>query len=232
MRKLLILGISTLILSTYSCEKDDLTVPTRVDIAFSMDSFTVNGSTKSGSSFVIDEGTIVVESIDFDGRRDAGDDYFFTSEFETPLKSEMHNRLMNQYVSYDVPQGVYSRIEFNLSLGDGNEDALCLKGKYHRGPIDDVPIRFEYEYQEQIRIMARNRQNSEQIVLDSKSGVTADIIFDVPYLFKVVSMNMIHNAETVQIDGEEVILINNEFNTDIFYVLVARLDNSMRVIFE
>jgi len=234
MRKIISLVIFSLILFTYSCEKDELTEPTKVDLEFSMDSYTGYGQygSKSGSSFEINEGVMIIESIEFDGRRDEGEDYFFTSDFSEPLITEMHNKYTNKDVSYDIPQGVYNRIELNFSIGDGNENALCLQGHYQRGPLDDVEIRFEYAFQEQIRIRAKNSMNNEQIVLKSNSDVKANVIFDAAHLFKIVSMNMINNAETTQVEGENIILINNENNIDIFNVLVTRLDNSIRVIFD
>jgi len=234
MRKIISLVIFSLILVSYSCEKDELTEPTKVDLEFSMDSYTDYGQNgpKSGSSFEINEGVMIIESIEFDGRRDEGEDYYFTSDFSEPLIAELHNKYTNQNVAYDIPQGIYNRIELNFSIGDGNENALCLQGQYQRGPLDDVEIRFEYAFKEQIRIRAQNNMNNEQIVLKSNSDIKANVIFDAPHLFKIVSMNMIKNAETTQEDGKNLILINNENNIDIFNVLVTRLDNSIRVIFD
>jgi len=228
MRKAIYLGVISLVFIFSSCEKDDLTEPVEVDFIFTMDSFQVDGNAKSNSSFEIDEGTIVISEIEFDGRRDQGDDYYFTDGLSTPVTAQMHNRFMSQNIAYDIPQGVYNRIELNLSLGDTSGYALRLEGRYQKGPIDEVSIVYEYKFQEQIRIRARNNQGNEQVVLSRNSNVNANVVFDVPYLFQLVNMNMIQNAEVT----DEVIYINNETNTDIFNLLATRLDNSMRVVFD
>jgi len=232
MKAVMYLVIISFFVIVASCEKEDYTLPTTVDFEFTMDSYHMEGNNKSGSSFDIDKGSILITATEFDGRRDQGGDYYFTSEFSTPVKAELHNQTMSQFISYDIPQGVYNRIELNLSLGDGNEDALCLEGKFRRGPMDDVSIRFEYAFQEQIRITAKNYQGNETVVLAQNEPVKARVIFDASYLFQLINMNMFQNAETFQIDGENVILINSEKNTDIFNLLVTRLDNSVRVVFE
>jgi len=214
-----------------SCEKEDYTKPVEVSFEFTMDSLQLNESPKSGS-FTIDKGTLIVQTFEFDGRRDQGDDYYFTSEFSTPLRAELHNQNTNQNVSFDIPQGIYNRIEINLSLGDGNENALCLEGSFRRGPFDEVPILFEYAFQEQVRITARNKQDSEQIVLSTDNPVKATIRINVPNLFQFVNMNMIRNAEMVQENGVDVIKINNENNNSIFNLIATKLDNSIQVVFE
>lgn len=214
-----------------SCEKDEYTKPIEVSFGFTMDSLQLDESTKS-SSFTIDKGNLVVETLEFDGRREQGDDYFFTSEFSTPLQAGLHNQIMNQNVSYDIPQGIYNRIELTLSIGDGNENALCLEGNFNRGPFDEVPVLFEYAFQEQIRINARNKEGGEQIVLSKDNPVKATVRINVPNLFQFVNMNMIKNAETVQINGQEVIRINKETNNTIFNLIATKLDNSIQVVFE
>ena len=139
---------------------------------------------------------------------------------------------MNQNVSYDIPQGIYNRIELTLSIGYGNENALCLEGNFNRGPFDEVPVLFEYAFQEQIRINARNKEGGEQIVLSKDNPVKATVRINVPNLFQFVNMNMIKNAETVQINGQEVIRINKETNNTIFNLIATKLDNSIQVVFE
>ncbi|MFC2151854.1 hypothetical protein ACFLSE_04935 [Bacteroidota bacterium] len=232
MRKVKILYFISLIFLALSCEKDDLTQPVEVKFEFSMDSFHMDGVSKAGSTFDIDEGIIIINEIEFDGRRDQGEDYYFTSGFSSPVMIQMHNGVMSQEMSYDIPQGVYNRIELNLSLGDTNQYALQLKGRFQRGPMEEVLVEFEYEFQEQIRIRARNNQGNEQVVLTKNSDLTANVIMDVPYLFQLVNMNMIQNAEMTNNGGTQILEINNNKNTNIFNLLATRLDNSMRVVFD
>lgn len=234
MKKVLVLIFVSLIVCLLSCEKDELTIPVEVEFEFTMNPFQMEGSTKAPSFFDINEGTILIESIEFDGRRDVGEDYYFTSDFTTPISAQMHNQTLSQHISFDIPQGIYNHIDLNLSIGDGDgyEYALCLQGKFQRGPMEEILIRVEYAFQENIRIRAQNKLGNEQIVLTKDSGLKARAVFDVPQFFQMINMNMIKNAEIEEVDGGKMIIINHEKNTDIFNLLVNRLDNSMRVIFE
>ncbi|PLX23701.1 MAG: hypothetical protein C0597_00685 [Marinilabiliales bacterium] len=232
MRKVFVAIFVSMVIILSSCEKDDITQPVEVEFEFSMESFHMEGDSKAASGFDVDEGTIIISEIQFDGRRNQGEDYYFTSDFNSPLMAQMHNRVMNQNVSYDVPQGIYDRIDIHLSLGDSAQFALQLQGRFQRGPLDEVLVDFQYAFKEQINIRARNNQGNEQVVFTQDSGLKAKVIFDVPHLFQFISMKMIQNAEITKNGNASVLEINNEKNTDIFNLMVTRLDNSMRVVFE
>jgi hypothetical protein len=229
MRKVFFFAFIFLVLS---CEKDDLTLPVQVDFEFTMDSFHSEGAKKANAFFEIDKGIINIQQIDFDGRRDQGEDYYFTSGFDSLVQVQLHNKIMSQNISYDIPQGVYNRINLNLFIGDGNEDALCLEGRFQRKSMQEIQIVFKYSFQEQIEIKAKNSIGNDQIVLLQDSQIKANLVLNVPYLFQLVNMNMIQNAEITIKEEKEVIEINKEKNIDIFNLLATRLDNSMRVVFD
>ncbi|OFX85300.1 MAG: hypothetical protein A2W99_14965 [Bacteroidetes bacterium GWF2_33_16] len=214
-----------------SCEKDDLTEPVSIDFEFSMDTFQLNEGGKQGL-FEINKGTLIIQTLELDGRRDQGDDYFFSSSFVPPLKAELHTKTINQDVVYDIPQGIYNRIELNLSIGVENENALCFEGRFQRGPMDDMPVVFEYAFQEHVRIRAKNKVGDDQIVISKENPLKARVVFNVPNMFQFVNMNMIRNAATTEINGMQAIKINSQQNTDIFNLLAARLDNALYVVFE
>lgn len=220
------------ILLAFSCEKDDLTLPVQVDFEFTMDSFRFEGSKNTHSFFEIDKGIINIQQIEFDGRRDQGEDYYFTSGFNSLVQAQLHNKIISQNISYDIPQGIYNRINLNLFIGDGYEDALCLQGRFQKGSMNEIQVIFKYSFQEQIEIKAKNSIGNDQIVLSQDSQMKANLVLNVPYLFQLVNMNMIQNAEITINEEKEVIEINKEKNIDIFNLLATRLDNSMRVVFE
>jgi len=219
-------------IALWSCEKDDLKLPAEVELAFDMKSFNLEENAKAAQQFAVDEAYIVLSSIEFDGKREQGEDYFFTREFDNPLQAEMHTGLTNQDVSFDIPQGIYNMIEMDLIMGDGTETALMLRGRFHKGPLEDVPVLFEYSFREEIRVKAMNKEGNRQVVLRKDIPGTATIIFDVPFMFQLFNMAMIRNAEQFSFEGKETIIINSEKNTDIFNLLATRLDKSIQVIFE
>ena len=232
MKNKLFIGLFVSVFALYSCEKDELTLPAEVTLEFAMEPFHAETDLKINSGFDVDQGIITLEGLEFDGRREQGGDYFFTRNFELPLQAELHSGSANQQVSFDVPQGVYNRIEMDLSLGMENEFALRLQGRFQRGPVDEIPVVFEYSFTERIRIRAKNQDDQEQIVLKKDQPATATILMDVPFMFQLVSPGMIQSAQTTTINNEEVILITIDHNTEIFNLLAPRLEKSIRVIIE
>ncbi|MFO7852464.1 MAG: hypothetical protein ACQERS_04270 [Bacteroidota bacterium] len=215
-----------------ACEKDELKLPAEVKLEFDMNFFNLEGNTKAGQKFTVDEAYLILSSLEFDGKREQGEDYFFTSPFDEPVRAEMHTGLTNQNISFDVPQGIYNVIELNLALGDGEGPALQLRGRFQLGPFVDVPVLFEYAFSEEIRVRAMNKEGNRQVILKKDTPATATVILDAPFMFQLINMGILKNAEHFVIEGEETIVINNEKNIDIFNILATRLDKSLQVIFE
>jgi len=232
MKKIFLLFCLIAVIASTSCEEDELKLPAEVNIAFDMISFDLDDNTKGEPVFTVDEGYIVINTIEFDGERDEGEDYFFSSPFEEPLQAELHTGYMTQDVSFDVPQGVYYKVEFNFIVGDEEYPALRLRGISNDPVLGDIPVLFEYPFVEEIQIEATNINGKKEIVLRKDRPSTATIILDIPFLCKLFNPGMIQQAELVSIEGEDVLLINNETNTNIFNIMAIRLEKSMQMVFE
>lgn len=215
-----------------SCEKDELKLPAHVQLAFEMDGLMIEEDTKAAKQFTVDEAYLVISALEFDGQREEGEDYFFTSTFDEVLKAEMHTGKSNREVSYDIPQGIYRLIDLNLMVGDGENPAIMLRGRFQRGPLEDVPVIFEYAFREEIRVRAVNREGQRQVVLRKDVPGKATILLDVPFMFQLFNIGLLMNAEQSVVEGRETIIINSVKNTDIFNLLATRFDKSIKVIFE
>ncbi len=231
MKKYVYIIAGILISGFSSCEKDELTLPSKVNFEFTMEAYHSSAAAQSKFGLDIDEGTIIINSIEFDGNREVGEDYFFTRDFTPSLQAVMPDGDTSQ-VSFDVPQGVYNNIEIEFSLGAKDKNALTLYGKYKQGPFAQVPVHIEYTFPEKIRVRAKNQDGKKQIVLQKDKPSTAKVIFNTPAFFQLINPKMIENAVRVEINGTPTILINNEVNVDIFNLLATRLDNSVSVIFK
>ncbi|MGM0407310.1 MAG: hypothetical protein ACQERU_04965, partial [Bacteroidota bacterium] len=196
MKNLLKICLAIIVLGLASCERDELTLPAEVNFEFSMEPYQTDVTLKSMNSFNVNEGIIEINSMEFDGRRNEGEDYYFTKRFDESLHAELHTGLKNQEVSFDIPQGVYNRIDLNLSIGTDGDNAIRLQGTFQQGPFDDIPVVFEYSFTENVRIRAKNKEGNEQIVLKKDTPATATVVLDVPFLFQLVNMGMIQFAET------------------------------------
>ncbi|HKL67935.1 MAG TPA: hypothetical protein VJ877_08600, partial [Bacteroidales bacterium] len=83
MKKLyLIFLIPVLIFS--SCEEKELKLPASVTLQFDMEDFSVEENRKAGQSFFIDRAYFVMNTLELDGIREQGVDYFFSRAFDLP----------------------------------------------------------------------------------------------------------------------------------------------------
>lgn len=219
-------------IALWSCEKDELKLPAEVKLAFDMKSFNLEEDVKASQQFYVDEAYFILSDFEFDGQREEGEDYFFTRHFDEPLYAEMHTGLTNRDISFDIPQGVYSKIDLNMIAGNETTPALSLRGRFQRGPLEDVPVLFEYSFREEIRVRGMNKEGNRQVVLRKDVPGTATVLLDAPFMFQFLNMGLLRNAELYMFEGEETIIINSEKNTDIFNLVATRLDKSIQVIFE
>ena len=232
MKKIILLFCIGLLIGLGSCDKDELKVPVKVYIDFDMYTFVMEDEAKGDPVLTVDEGFLVISGIEIDGDRDEGEDYFFESVFDPSLFVDLQTEIASQEVSYEFPQGIYKKIEFNLTIGDEENDALSLRGICHKAPLENVPLQFDYPISEILQVGATNIDGKKEIVLTKEGITTATIILDVPNLFKLFNWGMIRQAELTTIDDEDVLVINNETNTNIFNILAIRLEQSMQVVFE
>jgi len=223
--------VAILFLLFTSCKKNDLTQPVEIPFEISMESFQANKLEKSNFRFTINEGTINISSIDFYGKRETGEDYYFTTVFDSTLRAEMQTGKMNQKLAFDFPQGIYSTMELTFYIGTEKDKSIILNGSYHHGNSSYIPILFEYKLIDKIAVQITDTAMKKQIVLQKDVPTKAKIIFKTPSLFQFVNYKMIQDAETVNIDGTATILINENTNQEIFNLLASRIDNSMKILF-
>ncbi|MFW5835621.1 MAG: hypothetical protein ACOCU3_01570 [bacterium] len=237
MIKVLFIPVITLLLLMSGCTKDPLTQPAKVFFDFELIALDEE-NLKNGppvdipaGKLSVSQGTLAIESIEFDGRRDQGKDVFFVSDLARPLLIDLESGNSNQNISFDIPQGVYNRVEFDLMLGGDGEIPLVLTGSIKRGNISEIPLRFEYNIREQLRIKAKSAKQEEKIVLRKDTPSTARIVVDARSIFQLVNMSVLQNANVSILGGEETILINLENNGEIFNSMANRIEKSFSIIF-
>lgn len=231
MKKNSIIFIAILFLLFTSCKKNELSQPVEIPFEFSMETFQANKLEKSNFRFTINEGTINISSLDFYGKRESGEDYYFTTVFDSTLRAEMQTGKMNQKLKFDFPQGIYSTMELTFYVGTEEDKSIILNGTYRHGNSGYIPIRFEYKLIDEIAVQITDTAMKKQIVLQKEVSTKAKIIFKTPSLFQFVNYKMIQDADTVDIEGIATILINENTNQEIFNLLASRIDNSMKILF-
>lgn len=226
MRYLILIGLSLMLFP--SCEKEDpLKLP--VDLAFSIK---MNKNLKVNNTMVFTKGEIILADFEFEGEREIGEDVYFSKEFSSGLSIDLTNDEKIQELTFEIPQGIYKRIyiAFN-TFDDFDQNCIVIEAYYTNTQDVQIPIRFEFLSSEYFSVVAEDYSGDSQIVLNTDTPAYASIRLDPVYWFMNISNTMLDDSETVTINGKATILINEDINTRLYELIVARLDESTECVF-
>ncbi|MFO8001057.1 MAG: hypothetical protein R6U46_07430 [Marinilabilia sp.] len=191
-----------------------------------------NGNTPR--SMAINQARLVITAIEIDGKREQGKDVFLASDFDPPLEISLEGTNLNeQDVSFDLPQGVYNKLEILFRLGQEDHPSMAFSGPVNSNAPGKVNFKFEYHPREKIKTRAvKQNQTSESIAIDKSKKTSARIVVDAEYLFRNITPNQLAESQVTNQAGGQSILVSNKNNTNIFGALNNRLEKSIAVVFE
>jgi hypothetical protein len=226
-----------LLLVFSSCKKDELTLPSDVLFKFGIAPYETNESDAqmyqkaTSSNLILNKGLLLLSAIEFDGKRDEGQDVFFISNFTRTVVANLENESTNFDVKFDVPQGVYSKVDVTIHLDNSTSTAVIVEGTIAINGGIPIPLKFEYAFPDQVRIRALP-PSGQSIVLRKDQRSVARVILDASYLFRFTNPNLLANADVINENGKPLILINSSNNKPIFNQIASRISSSFIVIFE
>ncbi len=234
--------VFSLFMALSACEKlmdtSPEKLPAKLTFEFAIDQYELiddkddNASQGNNQSrFIIDSGFMTIENIEFDGRRQHGaTNVYFISDFPETVLLNLTDNLSQTGISFDIPQGVYSMVELTFHLGDDHHPSLVMEGSFQRGNHEPVEVRFEYNYREQIRVKANRHGGQDEMVFNKDEVSMAEVYVDTHSLSRLINFGMLMNAETVIVDGQEILLINEHSNQGLYNSISARLNQALRVL--
>jgi len=232
MRKMGILLLFSFLL--VSCEKEDFTKPVQVDFAFGLSEteLDLEKSTKT-PSLSMDTGFWLLQSIDFEGRREQGGDYFFTYTPPEPLEIIFEKEQWQGQLSFDIPQGVYQRIDITFNLvAEAEHPSFRLKGNVSNSPAFKEPFVFAYEAQETLKLIARNDKGGQTVTVRQGEPLEAKVTIQTNRMFDLLPPGLLRNATRSERMGEQMIFVSRRSNSEIFQLMATRILNSTEVLFE
>jgi hypothetical protein len=217
---LLMAGIS------FSCEKDELTKPVEVSFHFKLDRATTPGSAMSFQS-----GNMDIESIQFSGDRDSGEDISFASDFGTVIFADLATGNTDPLIRFDIPQGTYREINLLVDPGDQRPDVIIL-GKYVSAlPGLPVPLRIEMDIPTALRLVATSAGGSNEIILRKDSRPSVEVFLNPTLWFTEIPLVSIETAELQSIRGVPSVVISKSFNPEIYAKLASLMAVSAEAVF-
>lgn len=216
-----------------SCTKDELTKPASVNLSMEIVKDEVNLRTNSsGPAVKINKTHYVFSEMEFQGYRQSGNDYFFTKKFEEGLEVTVEEGKPTSLLSFDMPQGVYDRINISLKVLKNTEASIVMEGFYTNNKMEAIPLIFIYNFDEVFEYPARPGNNSSTISVSKASSNEATIQFSPSYWMQLINARMLQGAKLDLIAGRPTIVISEESNTHIFNLLTSRIKNASELKFQ
>lgn len=198
------------------------------DVQFKAD---INKSQTLNGRLSFNSGYLFIESFDYDGDREKGDDVIFNSEFVNGLQVPFDLNTSLTELQFMIPQGEYKRIDIGIRTFDnGTDPTILLEGVYEYIAGGTIPVRFEYEDSKQFGIRAEE-DGGGNIILDKDVSSVAKIVMDPVYWFEVVPESYFESATITNLGGVNTIVINKSENDAIYNIVLNRLEETALVVF-
>ena len=224
-------------------EKDELTLPVRIHlrICFASETFSMD------NYLSLDQAMIGIQRIQFEGKREAGEDVFFETDpnMNLPAFPIYKSGLKTKIYDFDLPQGVYNYMKWDITLKKTdigiNDDktyslsiGLFISGffYYYPDPIlwdnSIAPFIIAIDDTEQLSVRAYNQDGNSRIVLSRNKDYDAIIILSPFYAFSSISQQSLEEA--ISHPNRRYILISSNSNEDLYENLLNQITLSAKVL--
>jgi hypothetical protein len=247
------LVVMILILSMDGCtEKDDLArlVRIRFKIGFTAKSaFWESGWAAESYSFT--EGWIDIQKIQFEGKREAGEDVYFETDPEINLpiikfEAQPRREQSSLISDFDIPQGIYDNMAWDITMKkmvtdkliayddtDSLDIGLVINGSYNDIWGDSpytIRILVAIDDTMQFSLRSYPRYGNPKIVISENRDNEAILYLDLYYTFSPISRESIEEAEiSSDIDGEPILIISSDKNKQLYENILYRISQSAKV---
>jgi hypothetical protein len=252
LRMIKLASIVLLLFITGCTEKDELTLP--VTLKFKIDPGKMEPK-YAGFPYVdyfsFTEGQMGIKSIQFEGKREYGDDIFFETDPRISYSLELRGKPVT-ISDFNVPQGIYNYMKWNIFLKkivtdelieyndtDSSNPGLVLKGYFNQiwyneeideiDSVSKIPFLLAIDEEEQFSFRTISGNENTSIVLSDKSEYSATLALNLLHVFDAISRESVENAETSGDSLNQKIIISRNKNKYLYEIILYRLATSTRV---
>lgn len=208
----------------FSCEKDELTKPVKVNFQFKLDRVA-----PAESTLLFNEGSMDIQSITFTGDRDTGEDVTFMSDFESVVMADLTTGLADPPVSFDVPQGTYKSIRLLIDPDDIDPD-IVVHGEYKPLIGLPIPVQLNMELGGALNLIATSPEGNTQITLRKDSPVTIEIYLNPGKWVTALPATLLETADLQIVGGKPSMVISKKANADIYTKFAALAEGSAEAV--
>ena len=241
---------AALLLTAFSCSKDELTKPAAVNLQMAMGNNQAKLRVQSKNLVIIEKTRYRLSAMEFEGYRQNGNNYFFTKEFPDGQDVWAAENQPGHVVNFDMPQGVYEQVKISLKVkkseGKGskggreksasanayNENAAILMfGYYTNTHEEQIPLVFVYDFDEAFEYTAGQTPGNSGIAVEKSQNNQATIVFNASYWMQLINGRMLQSAKLTELEGVPSIIISENQNEHIFNLLTSRIKGASELTF-
>lgn len=231
------------LLPLFSCKKDDLTRPVPASLQLEIAGME-NGRTVE--PLLVQGGLLRIGSLNFEGYRESGEDYFFTRDYADTLAVSFSKTAAGEIMSFEMPQGVYKRIQISLevpALADRNNSnatpdrsqlrgGVEIWGNYINAHGEEIPFVFLYTAVDNFDFTASSVSGSPEVVISNDGKRLGRLRFNPLLWMQLINPRMLQSAKLTEVDGVPTIIIAETSNDHIYNLLASRIKTSTSLLFE
>jgi hypothetical protein len=190
--------------------------------------------------------SLCLQGIGFDGYRESGENYFFTKAFPDSLRVSFSKNNAGKVMQFEMPQGIYNRIEIKMELPAGKESNLGgdisnrsavvggveIWGDYKNTHGVKVPFLFVYTSLDEFRYTAKTTSGSQQVVVKDNGTRQARLKFNAQQWMDLINPRMLQSAKPSMVNGVPTLVISKKQNDHIYNLLANRIERSANLLFE
>jgi len=235
--KVRLAGLILLVLISGCSKKDDLTLPVKVYFKIGV----AQNSSYNAEYFVFNECEIGIQSIRFEGKREAGGDIYFETDSKMNLQPITFLQPVQVSV-FDIPQGIYYYMKWDLTmkcinpegLTDGRDESdpcigITVSGNYMTTYGGSIPFVLAIDEAEQFDVSASDPDGNSLIALSVDREYEATVLFDPEYAFHIISREVFETTEVLNVNGIPTIIISSHKNTDLYMILLYRIFQNVTI---
>lgn len=213
-----ILFVSLLFLILTGCNKK---WKKTADVNLGFEIATTNSSLESIS---VSSGTIKLEKFTFSGIREKGANVNFEDVFSDGRTVDCISSSLSEDILYKIPQGKYTSISTILSINSSDSTIIEIHGLF----LDSIGEyeKFIFYLNDAVEISISNHNLIEIIANHDGNFV---ISLDVANWFASIPDTLMEEANTVNIDGTDIILIDKSNNELIYALIVSRIGQNSSI---
>jgi len=214
-------------------------VPVNLDLRFDV-------STQVPAYFSFSRVILAINSIQFQGIRQAGNDVAFSTRPDQPVGTFIltPSQFIRPVTWFDIPEGVYTSMNWEVTLmpvgvgfPDDDDDVLTfddygliVEGHYTMLDGTRAVMIFAIEEDELLRVQAVNQQNQSQITLIYNATYSMELVINPFSIFGGIPRGVFEQAEISVENGTSYMLITSDDNEELYDFMILMLARELRAI--